>query len=233
MSDARYHHLLGRLLDGELPPPEMEELARLVEARPDLQKDLRQHLELWEYCAQKYAPERFPEAFCAAWNTRLRAESPDDHFSESMGQRLADAQTEPASVSRVPFWRPWLRPVPLALAAGVTIISLAAILAVAITGWCHRPSTMPTAPGEAKTVVALVGESVCSSCVLHEDHQHLPAIRLTQGGVTRVVYVELCPLTKKFQSRFCGGPRPIWATGVLQTNANREVLAVRTLAPKE
>lgn len=233
MSDARYHHLLGRLLDGELPPPEMEELARLVEARPDLRKDLRQHLELWEYCAQKYAPERSPEAFCAAWNTRLRAESPDDHFSESMGQRLAADQAKPVSDSRVPFRRPWWRRVPLAWAAGVAMVSLAAILAAAIAGWRHRPSTKPVATIATNAVVALAGESVCSSCVLHEDHQHAPAIRLTQDGVTRVVYVELCPLAKKFQSRFCGGPKPIWATGVLRTNANRVVLAVRTLAPKE
>jgi anti-sigma factor RsiW len=233
VSDARYHQLLGRLLDGELTSPEMEELARLVEERPDLQKDLRQHLELWEHCSQKYAPERSPEAFCAAWHTRLRAESPDDLFSQSMGERLADAQNQAASKPWIPFWRPWLRPAPLRLAACLALLSVVVILAAAIANRLHRPSTIPPAAAKTNAVVALAGESVCSSCVLHEDHQHLPAIRLTQDGVTRVVYVELCPLAKRFQSRFCGGPKPIWATGVLRTNWNRVVLEVRTLAAKE
>jgi hypothetical protein len=232
VSDARYHQLLGRLLDGELPAPELEELARMVEARPDLQKDLRQHLELWERCSQKYAPERSPEAFCAAWHTRLRAESPDDLFSKSMGERLSDAQIKVAAEPRIPFWRSWLRPAPLALAAGFAVLTLVAIFAAASGGWLHRPATTPSATAGTNAVVALAGESVCSTCVLHEDHRHLPAIRLKRDGVVRVVYVEICPLATKYQAHFCGGPQPIWATGVLRTNWNREVLEVRTLAAK-
>jgi negative regulator of sigma E activity len=44
----RYQILLGQLLDGEILSAEAEELIQGLRDQPELQRDLRRHLILWD-----------------------------------------------------------------------------------------------------------------------------------------------------------------------------------------
>ena len=74
MTEARYHELLGQLLDGALSGAEAEELRRCLEAEPRRIRDLREHLGLWELWGQEQSPRRSAEAFCRDFQARLQAE---------------------------------------------------------------------------------------------------------------------------------------------------------------
>src|SRR5687767_8704651 len=89
MNSQRYQELLGRLLEGELSDAEAEELAAGLKERPELQRDLRSHLVLWEFWSQQHTPERSSDAFLNAWKTRLRVEREDiDTFAEVTRSRI-------------------------------------------------------------------------------------------------------------------------------------------------
>ena len=89
MNSQRYQELLGRLLEGELSDAEAGELAAGLKEQPELQRELRSHLVLWELWSQQHTPERSADAFLNAWKTRLRVESEDaDAFAEAMRLRI-------------------------------------------------------------------------------------------------------------------------------------------------
>jgi hypothetical protein len=89
MNSQRYQELLGRLLEGELSDAESEELAAGLKERPEMRRDLRSHLVLWELWSQQHTPERSSEAFLNAWKTRLRVEREDaDAFAEAIRTRI-------------------------------------------------------------------------------------------------------------------------------------------------
>src|SRR5688572_31527643 len=91
MNAPRYQELLERLLEGELSGAEAEELADGLREWPELRRDLRSHLVLWELWSQQHTPERSSDAFLNAWKTRLRVEREDaDAFAEAT-RSLIDA----------------------------------------------------------------------------------------------------------------------------------------------
>jgi hypothetical protein len=217
VSNARYDELVGRLLDGELAAAEAEELVALVRSRPELRRDLRRHLQLWELWSQQHAPERTAEAFVAAFRTRLRAESEGETFLTRLKSHLP-LRVDDASRSHAPapprrlidlLIHPLRHPAALALAASLTIVVSLAVL------WLMAPRT-----AEAKTIH---GEAICTKCMLHETHEHLPAIRVREGDTTRVYRLQCQPPAAGRIGNYCAAPIPVVVTG---TAASRDGLLV-------
>jgi hypothetical protein len=213
MNDARYPELLGRLLEGELSEPEAGELARELSARPELQHDLHRHLVLWEAWSQHQTPERSAEAFVAAWNTRLRTENESaDTFYQAVQARL-ETRGRRFSSWIATLWAALRRP------AGIAWAASAAVAGLAVVFWL-------AAPRSAQAMITIQGEAVCPACVLHEGHQHTPAIRVRTGGTTLIYYLERSPTLTVGQEYFCMGPNPIIVGGKPRTEGGRILLHV-------
>jgi hypothetical protein len=217
VSDERYEELVNRLLDGELSSAEAGELAETVRARPELQRDLRRHLQLWELWSQEHAVERSAGAFFAAFRTRQRAEGEGESFLTKLKARLPVGRedTAPSAGIRAPGrWRdllvhPFRHPVALAWAASLTVVATLALL------WLLAPRT-----AEART---MHGEAICTKCMLHETHDHLPAIRVREGDTTRVYRLRYDPPVTVRIGNYCAAPIPVVVTG---TAASRDGLLV-------
>ena len=219
MNNARYPELLGRLLEGELSEPEAGELARELSACPELQCDLHRHLVVWELWSQHQAPERSEEAFVAAWKTRLRAETEGaGKFCETVRARL--------ETRRGRFFS-WLATLGAALRrpTGIAWAASAALAGFVVVFWLATPRS-------AQAMITIQGEAVCPACVLHEGHQHTPAIRVQKGGTTLIYYLERSPPLAVGQEYFCMGPNPITVEGKPRTEGDRVLLNVsRTVLP--
>ena len=74
MTEARYHELLGRILDSRISEADAEELRRGLETDPARLRDLREHLTLWELWAQENSPDRGADAFRRRFEARLMTE---------------------------------------------------------------------------------------------------------------------------------------------------------------
>jgi hypothetical protein len=51
MTEARYHELLGRMLDSRISEADADELRHGLETDQARLRDLREHLTLWELCS--------------------------------------------------------------------------------------------------------------------------------------------------------------------------------------
>jgi hypothetical protein len=211
--NSRYDELVAALHEDGLTAAQADELAALVRDRPELRRDLRRQLVLWELWSQQQAPERGAESFLAACRTRLRAESSADgeEFLAALHRRQSHA------ARRTPPQRRWL-PRPVILAWAAPLVAAAAALAI----WLTLPRT-----AQATT---LSGEAICTACMLHESHEHRPVLRIQDGGTTRLCYLESDhPLYREI-GNFCAAPIPVDATGGLRTENGRLILAVQALA---
>jgi hypothetical protein len=219
MNAERYEELLGRLLEGELPEPEAVELAQELSANPGLQLDLQRHLVLWEVWSQYQTPERSAEAFVAAWKTRLRAENEGaDKFYQTVLDHLGNRGRR-LSTWVSALWAALRRPKGIAWAASAAVAGLAVVFWLAV-------------PRSAQAMIAIEGEAVCPACVLHEGHQHTPAIRVHTGGKTLIYYLDRTPPLTPGQEYFCTGPHPITVEGKPRTEHGRLLLDVsRTVLP--
>jgi hypothetical protein len=202
-----------------LSGPEAAELAQELSANPGLQHDLQRHLVLWEVWSQHQAPERSAEAFVAAWKTRLRAESEDaDKFYHAVLDHLGN-RSRRLSTWVSALWAALRRPAGIAWAASVAVAGLAVVIWLAV-------------PRSAQAMIAIEGEAVCPACVLHEGHQHTPAIRVHTGGKTLIYYLDQTPPLTPRQGYFCTGPHPITVEGKPRTEHGRMLLNVsRTVLP--
>jgi hypothetical protein len=215
MNPARYQELLGRLLEGELSGAEAEELAGGLGASPALRQDLRRHLVLWEVWSQHQAAERSAESFVNAWKTRLRAESESaDAFPHAVRDRLQSPGMIGAWVRA--FRAMIRRPAGIAWAASLTMAGLVALFWFA-------------APRSARAMTTIKGEAVCPACVLHESHEHSPAIRVTEGNVIRIYYLDRNAAVGGLQDYFCGGPTPVVAKGKARTEKGRRLFDAATV----
>lgn len=117
MDDARFDELLARLPDGELAPAELDELARLLRARPDRQQRVREQLEAADLIAQAEDDLRDGRRFVAA----ALARTAQDPFVTTVASKL------PAAGLRWWFW----------FGACATVL----VLAVGLTGvlWPRPP----------------------------------------------------------------------------------------------
>ncbi len=223
MTPSRYEELLCALLDGELSTEEADELAAGLRTQPDLLRDLARHLVLWEVWSQHAAPERSAEAFVAAWRTRLRAESEGtDAFPAGVLARVEAGGGEDLSRGRARSERPrgrasgWLAALGAAIRRPVGIAWTAALACAGLIGLLWLAGSH-----QARAMVAIQGEAVCTACTLHESHDHKPAIRVTAGGATHIYYLDSTPAVAGMQDRFCSGPTPAAADGAVRTEAGR------------
>ncbi|ACB76439.1 hypothetical protein [Opitutus terrae] len=225
MTPDRFEELVQQLLDGELPTSGGAELAAELQTRPERRRELRQHLVLWELWAQQQAPERSADAFVAGWTTRLRAERQGERFVAEVEQRIrADADlgdsagcgaespdpASPRSPHGVFRWWQALQQPAGALWAAVSVVAFAAVVWLAM-------------PGRAIATVTVQGEAVCTSCALHETHEHLPAIRVQADGETTIYYVQSDPAEILRIGDYCMAPVPLVATGRMHTEKGRRL----------
>ena len=219
MNSPPYQELLGRLLEGELSGVEAEELAAGLRARPELRRDLRSHLVLWELWSQQHTPERSSDAFLNAWKIRLRVEGEDaEAFAEAMRTRIGAPHLRTRAIEF--FVRFFLgairRPNGMAWAASVLIVISAAVL------WFAGARSV-------QAVTVLKGEAVCTACVLHESHEHAPALRVIAGPRTNIYYIDRSPAVAALQDYFCGGPTAATAEGKARTKEGRRLFQATTV----
>jgi hypothetical protein len=225
MNPARYEELLSDLFDGELSDGSARELAEGLGARPDLLRDLCRHLLLWEVWSQHQAPERSATAFLAAWRTRLHAENEDAAaFQDALKSRL-ELREEPRGMRGIgatvlAVWTAVRRP------AGIAWITSVVVVGLAMLFWLGGTRS-------AQAVTTIQGEAVCTACVLHESHEHLPAIRVTGSNSTQIYYLDLNAAVEGLQERFCNGPTPVVADGIPRTERGRLLFEARRLVMPE
>jgi hypothetical protein len=223
MNSPRYQELLGRLLEGELSGAEAEELAAGFRARPELRRDLRSHLVLWELWSQQHTPERSSDAFLSAWKIRRRVEGEDaDAFAKAMRTRICTPHLRTGAIEFFVrfFLEAICRPKGMAWAASVLIVISAAVL------WLAGARS-------AQAVTVLKGEAVCTACVLHESQEHAPALRVIAGLNTNIYYLDRSPAVAALQGYFCGGPTAATAEGKARTEQGRRLFqAARVTIPE-
>lgn len=226
MSPERYQELLGRLLEQELSHEEAQELAAALRD-PQLLRDLRQHLVIWDLWSQSQAPERSSEAFLKACITRLNITGePRNAFTNAVREELEaeflksqSRQRQPRRPSRLleslvqifRFRFAWLAPV--------------AVAGLVLLFWFGSTRT-------AHALITIQGDAVCTACVLHENNEHLPAIRVTTGGSNSIYYLERNKTVAGLQDYFCNGPTPATASGTATVHLQRNLFnAVRVIIP--
>ncbi len=127
MTEARYHELLGQMLDGSLSGAEADELRDGLAVDPARLRDLREHLMLWDLWSQEHTPQRGAEAFTQAFQLRLHAEASGSPApSSSIGSEVTGTvlATQPSPGLR--RWRIGL----VAVAAAAALVLFAVTLAV-------------------------------------------------------------------------------------------------------
>lgn len=224
MTTDRYESLLAELFDGELTPAESDDLAAALRANEAYRRELRQHLVIWELWSQQHTAERSAEAFLAACRTRLTAERNSDRFVAELGQRLQTQGSLSKALTRG-FGVAWYTGRALARGwsehAWVSLASsAAAVAAVTVLLWAMLPRA-------AQATTTLHGEAICTSCMLHETHEHLPAIRVREEGVVHIYYVQPDPRPVQRLGGYCMAPMPIVVTGQASLRGGRRVIDVR------
>ena len=217
MTSDDFDGLLTALLDGELSAADGDELAALLRADPSRRRELRQHLVLWELWSQRQAPERSADSFLEGWRTRLRAEPHGEEFLAELKERISRQDAGPTTSTQPRAWWPaWRRSAGLAWAASAALAAVAAFL------WL-------LAPHDARATTTLHGEVVCTACILHQTHEHLPAILVRDGTTTRVYYVESGQQAFRGLGDFCAAPIPTVTTGKAEMKDGRMLFDAETV----
>jgi hypothetical protein len=237
MTDGRYQELLSRLLESTLSEADAEELRHGLEDEPRRQRDIREHLMLWELWAQEQAPRRGAEAFGRGFQTRLRA--------ELEGRAAPDA---PAGVPT----RRGNRRVVLTCAAGVLLLLASAVAVLwprsprrpvtVLRGSAQAPNAAPVrdplpTPGPtrhgtespAARLVSVRGEGVCARCILHLTQKCQLAIRVREGEHQELLFVNENAASRDLGPACCASPVPVLAQGTVHTENGRLVLAATRL----
>jgi hypothetical protein len=214
MTEARYHELLGRMLDGRISEAGAEELRRGLETDQARLRDLREHLTLWELCAQEQSPDRGADVFRQRFDARLMAE-----IDRSDGGG-ADPLPWAAPVSRLSSRRVYL-----ACAAGVILALTAGLL------WVRPPTGTKAADRRQAPLrlVSLKGEAVCTRCILHQSEACQLAIRVHQSGREELWVVDDQGAESNVGRAYCRGPTPVLAQGSLRSEHGRWSLVATRL----
>jgi hypothetical protein len=213
MTEARYHELLGRMLDSRISEADAEELRRGLETDQARVRDLREHLMLWELCAQEHSPDRGADAFRKRFEARLMAEI----------DRADDIVADPLPWAASGSWL-FRRRVYLACAAGVILALTAGLL------WVRAPAG-PEATDRRQPPVRLVslkGEAVCTHCILHQTEACQLALRVHQSGREELWDVNDEGAESNLGRAYCHGATPVLAQGSLRSEHGRwSLLATR------
>ncbi len=210
MTDEIYERGLSQLLDGEMTPAEEVAFAAHLRDHPELIRDLRQHLVLWELWSQQQAPERSAQAFADSWQTRLAAEGNAEAFCRAVEARVAAPDQPPGRLTDLgetvrralrSLWLPHPRWAALASATAALVLVVGYFL-------------IGAASTSAGPMVTIEGEAICTRCILHETHDCRPAVRVVAGGTEQVYYLSENPAVKQCHAPFCSkDPVRVRATG--------------------
>jgi hypothetical protein len=176
---------------------------------------LSQHLVIWEMWSQLQAPERSAESFISAWKTRLRIENEiPDAFPNAVSKRIQ-------SMGLTAKWIRLLRamvhqPARIAWAVSVLLVGLVGVFLLA-------------APRRASAVTTIQGEAVCTACVLHENHEHMQAIRVAHGAANEIYYLDRTPEVAAQQVHFCMGPTLAIVKGKARTDHGRRLFEATSI----
>ncbi len=240
MNPERYEDLLSRLLEGEITAPEAEDLARALAESPALRRNLQQHLVLWETWSHAQSPERSAEAFVRGLKTRLQAEGEGvDAFAAAVrteleshgfrqGQELEESQaillgpsrrlTDTIRTKLRSLWAMAYRPSGIVWATSLTLLAIIGVV------WLASPRS-------AQAMTTIKGEVVCTACVLHEGHEHWPALRVVTADGTSIYYLEHNPVAAGIQAH--GTPKPLVASGYVRTEGEHHLFRVVKIAADE
>lgn len=115
---------------------------------------------------------------------------------------------------------PWGRALQQPAAVWGTAVS---VVMVAAVFWIASPGTAQA------TTTTVHGEAVCTACMLHETHDHLPAIRVRDGQETRIYYVQ-SPRDAFYRiGDYCRAPVPLIATGRAEMKDGRLLFDAESL----
>ena len=230
MKPVRYQELLGRLLEGELRQEEADELARELNESSTLRQDLRCHLVLWDVWAQHQSTERSADAFVQSWATRLRTLDEDsDAFTSSVtagirevsrdasGRKLYERKSEVGDETL-----PSLGVIMTWFASVCTKVRRRAVLATASLAFIVLAFAYGLSTWSVHATI-IRGEAVCTACVLHESHEHMPAMRVMTNNISQIYYLDRNQAVEGLQGRFCSGPTPATAKGTPRTEGKREL----------
>lgn len=208
MTEARYHELLGRLLDGEPSEAEVEELRGELERDPALLRDLGDQLALSEIIAHELDPRRAADVFWLGVRSRLDADSPI-RFAGLASRRVR---------------------LGLGLVAAIAACALAA---VGIAGFQSRRDvgTAPNREAAGVRRVSLRGEVVCAHCVLHQADICRPVVRVHEADRDETIALSDNAVCRDFhRTQGCGRkPIPVIAEGVMRAEDGHPLLAATRL----
>jgi len=236
MTEARYHELLGQMLDSGLTDADAEELRRGLEAEPGRIRDLREHLILWDLCAQEPESPRGSDAFCRGFLDRLRTECEPPHTTRVPAVR--DHEFVSGDRKR---WRRWAI---LTCAAGVLLaLTVGVLLNRPPQGHAmvnhdpagtpvERPNVLAPAPGSAVASqtsairpVSLRGDAICTRCILHQTERCQMAIRVQESGKPAVLLVNSDGATVgDLGHAYCLRPVPVLAEGSVRLEKGLQYL---------
>ncbi|SIN71324.1 hypothetical protein SAMN05444166_0344 [Singulisphaera sp. GP187] len=227
MTGARYHELLGQLLDGSLSEADAGELRRELESDPDRFRDVREHLMLSDLLAQELAPHRAPEAFWQGVQSRLNA--PSDEGA------AVEASTPPRPFALEPPARRKYGRLAAGIAAGV-LLSFA-LVSQWFASKPHGVNNVPLSSGSLEsrlpgaTQVSLRGVVVCVHCTLHQTEKCQPAVRIHEEGHEETLFLDDNAVRRDFnRKQGCGRtPLQVLAEGTMHTENGRPLLAATRL----
>jgi hypothetical protein len=238
MTEARYHELLGQMLDSGLSEADAEELRRGLEADPGQLRDLREHLMLWDLWAQEQESPRGSEAFCRGFQDRLKAECERPH---AVGPRPGrDPEFDAGDRRRRGRWAI------LGCAAGLILALTAGLLlnrppqgqATVNRDPAPAPAAGPNVPAPAPAPVSAIasqtpairpvslrGEVICTRCILHQTTRCQMAIRVHESGKEAVLFVNSESATGgNLGHAYCLGPVPVLAQGSVRSEEGHQYL---------
>jgi hypothetical protein len=223
VTDARFEELVQRVLDDELTEPEVAELAAELRARPARQVELREHLAVWELWSQQLSPERSAEAFLAACRTRLAADRGSVEFVNAVTARVQRDQAAGSWLldvlrrARQAVVDRWRSPAVVGWTAACAAVAVVVL-------WFATPH-----PLQATTV--LHGEAVCTACLLHQGHEHTPAIRVHGRHGEEIFYVVSDPVVVHRMGNICRAPVPLVVHGATGVRDGRNVITLSAVEP--
>jgi hypothetical protein len=214
MTEARYHELLGRMLDSRLSEADADELRRGLETEPARLRDLREHLTLWELLAQEHSPDRGADAFRRQFEARLMTEfnRPDGVVADSLPPKA-------------PGRRQFSRWVTLACAAAVMLGVTVGLLRIRTPPVSDAVDILPA----AGRLVSLRGEAVCTHCILHETKACQLALRVSQSGRDELWAVNDQGAESNLGRAYCHSATPVLAQGTLRSEHGRQLLLATRL----
>ena len=227
MTEARYHELLGQLLDGSLSEGEPEEMRQELERDPGRLQDVREHLMFSDLLAQEHSPNRSAETFWYAVQSRLGAET-----------------EMPADVG-APLSQPVIKS-SRGLKHGRLTIGIAAGILISIVvisqwpGWKRErqgppllpaPDALGSTPTKA-TLVSLHGEVVCTHCDLLQTPDCQAAVRVREEGHEKTFFLSDNAISRDFNRKEgCDHETPlqVLAEGLVHMENGRPLLAATRL----